>query len=115
MKPQSAKDKGRRLQQEIRAALLMFAPSLKEDDIISRSMGAGGEDLILSPAARLIYPISAECKYQENLNIWKAMEQTYANADVHHIPVLFFRRNRSETYAALPASTLLSLLVGRLL
>ena len=42
--------------------LLALAPSLEPDDIKSTSMGAGGEDVQLSPAARAVYPIQIECK-----------------------------------------------------
>ncbi len=54
MKPSSAKAKGRKFQQDIRDMMLDLAPSLEKDDIRSTSMGAGGEDLQLSPAARKI-------------------------------------------------------------
>ena len=46
MRPQSAKAKGRRLQQEFRK-LLIEKLKIHPEDIESRSMGAGGEDLIM--------------------------------------------------------------------
>ena len=109
MRPQSAKAKGRRLQQAVRDKLLENAPELEPDDIRSTSMGAQGEDLLLSPAARKYYPFSIECKNQEALNVWAALEQ----AEVNHkgnIPLLVFKRNKSETYAALKLDDLLKLL-----
>lgn len=112
MRPQSAKAKGRRFQQWVRDQLLEAAIWLEEDDVRSTSMGASGEDLLLSPAARRIYPISVECKNQESLSIWKAMEQAQANAG-GHTPVLFFTRNRSREYACLPAEDLIALYVGQ--
>lgn len=101
MRPQSAKAKGRRLQQELRDALLAAAPQLAPDDVQSRSMGAQGEDLMLSPAARAVYPFSFECKAQEKLNVWQALGQAAENAKTH-IPALVFKRNRSKTYVAIP-------------
>ena len=47
MKPQSAKAKGRRLQQQFRE-LLIEELGIHPEDIESRSMGAGGEDLIMA-------------------------------------------------------------------
>ena len=47
MKTQSAKAKGRKLQQWMRN-LLIEKLEVHPEDIESRSMGAGGEDLILS-------------------------------------------------------------------
>ena len=46
MKTRSAKQKGRRLQQNVRDLLLeALSEYLEEDDIRSTSMGAPGEDL----------------------------------------------------------------------
>ena len=57
MKTQSAKAKGRRLQQWIRD-LLIEKLEIHPEDIESRSMGAGGEDLIMARAARESFPYS---------------------------------------------------------
>jgi hypothetical protein len=114
VRPQSAKAKGRRFQQWVRDLLLGFAGDrLEEDDIRSTSMGASGEDLLLSPAARRIYPLAIECKCQESLNIWKSMEQAEAHAGEDNTPVLFFKRNRSQSYACLPAAALARLYAER--
>ena len=74
MKTQSRKAKGRRLQQKF-MQLLIEKLDIDSEDIESRSMGAGGEDLIMSNAARHKFPFSIECKNQEKLNIWAAWEQ----------------------------------------
>ena len=63
MKTQSAKAKGRRLQQWFRD-LLIEQLEVHPEDIESRSMGAGGEDLIMARAARAKFPYSIECKNQ---------------------------------------------------
>ena len=47
MRPQSAKAKGRRLQQQFRE-LLIEKLGIHPEDIENRSMGAGGEDLIMA-------------------------------------------------------------------
>lgn len=108
MKPHSAKAKGRRLQQEVRALLIQYF-GLHEDDVISRSMGACGEDLQLSPRARKVFPFSIEAKCQESISIWGALKQADSNAG-SHVPLLVFRRNRSEVYCALRLEDLLKLL-----
>ena len=51
VKTQSAKAKGRRLQQWVRD-LLIEELKIHPEDVESRSMGAGGEDLIMARAAR---------------------------------------------------------------
>ena len=112
MKTSSAKAKGRRLQQWVRDRLLEAAIWLEPDDVRSTSMGASGEDVLLSPRAREVFPISIECKNVESINIWKSMTQAEANAG-DHTPVLFFKRNRSPVYACLPAEDLVQLYMAR--
>ena len=63
-------------------------------------MGASGEDILLSPAARKLFPFSVECKVQEKLNIWSSLEQAENNSG-SHTPLLIFKRNRTKTYAVL--------------
>lgn len=114
MRPSSAKAKGRRFQQWVRDRMLDLADWLEPDDVRSTSMGASGEDLLLSPAARQVFPISMECKNQERLSIWKAMEQAAEHAasqEGSYVPVVFFTRNRTPEYACLPAEDLLQLYV----
>ena len=57
MKTSSAKAKGRRLQQKF-MQLLIEKLEIDPEDIESRSMGAGGEDLIMSKAARQKFPLT---------------------------------------------------------
>tara|TARA_B100001245_G_scaffold233170_1_gene216539 strand:- start:456 stop:788 length:333 start_codon:yes stop_codon:yes gene_type:complete len=100
MKTRSAKNKGKRLQNSVRDILLETFDTLEPDDIKSAIMGDSGEDIQLSPAARKLIPYSIECKNQEKLNIWSALEQAEGNKGVSK-PVLIFKRNRSKTYAVL--------------
>ena len=79
MRPQSAKAKGRRLQQEFRK-LLIEKLKIHPEDIESRSMGAGGEDLIMARAARHHFPYSIESKKEEKLNVWEAYKQAKENS-----------------------------------
>ena len=79
MKTQSAKAKGRRLQQWFRD-LLVSKLGIHKEDIESRSMGAGGEDLIMARSARQKFPYSIECKNQEKINIWESYKQANENS-----------------------------------
>jgi hypothetical protein len=109
MKPRSAKNKGKRLQNKVRDLILEKFQQLEEDDVRSTTMGDSGEDVLLSPAARKLFPFSVECKNQEKLNIWSALEQTENNSN-NHVPLLIFKRNRTKTYAVLEFDKLLELL-----
>ena len=91
MKTQSAKAKGRRFQQWVRDKLIEVL-NIHPEDIESRSMGAGGEDLIMSRSAREKFPYSIECKNQESLNIWKSYEQAQQNSG-NYEPIVVLKRN----------------------
>ena len=91
MRTQSKKAKGRRLQQWVRD-LLIEKLEVHPEDIESRSMGAGGEDLIMARAAREKFPYSIECKNQESLNIWKSYEQAQQNSG-NYEPIVVIKRN----------------------
>lgn len=109
MRPQSAKAKGRRLQQEVRDAILAAFPELETRDVSSTSMGAGGEDILLSAAAFRRVPFAIECKNQEALNVWAALQQA-EDHDTATNGLLVFKRNKSPTYVALRLDHFLQLL-----
>ena len=94
VKPQSAKAKGRRLQQWVRD-LLINKLDIHPDDVESRSMGAGGEDLIMARAARKKFPYSIECKNQEKINIWKSYFQAQENSKDYE-PIVVIKRNNHK-------------------
>ena len=101
MKPQSAKGKGRRFQQWVRDMLIEHR-EVHPEDIESRSMGAGGEDLIMARAARQKFPHSVECKNVERLNVWDAYEQASANSGKHE-PIVVMKKNRRNPLVVVDA------------
>ena len=109
MKTRSAKNKGKRLQNDVRDLILETFKELEPDDVRSTTMGDSGEDILLSPAARKLFPFAVECKNQERLNIWDSLSKAEWNAGPH-IPLLVFKRNRSKTYVAMNIDYLMDLL-----
>ena len=101
MKPQSAKAKGRRLQQQFRE-LLIEELGIHPEDIESRSMGAGGEDLIMARAARQKFLYSIECKNVEKLNVWEAYKQAEENSKDYE-PVVVMKKNNHKTLVVIDA------------
>ena len=101
MKPQSAKAKGRKLQQQFRD-LLIEELGIHPEDIESRSMGAGGEDLIMARAAREKFPYSIECKNVEKLNVWEAYKQASENSKDYE-PLVVMKKNNHKTLVVLDA------------
>jgi len=105
MKTQSRKAKGRRLQQKF-MQLLIEKLDIDPEDIEPRSMGAAGEDLIMSKAARDKFPYSIECKNQERLNIWQAWEQANNNKGIYE-PMLVIKKNGTSPLVVLNAEIFL--------
>ena len=112
MKPASAKNKGRQFQKEVREAIMGAFPELHPDDVRSTSMGASGEDILLSHAARTAFPYSVECKNVERLNIWEAIGQAKENCGPH-TPLVAFKRNRHEAWMAVPMEHFMELVTGK--
>ena len=110
MKTQSRKAKGRRLQQQFRD-LLIEKLDIDPEDIESRSMGAGGEDLIMSKAARHKFPYSIECKNQERMNIWSAWEQANSNKGIYE-PLVVIKKNGISPLVVLDAENFLEMIKG---
>ena len=110
MKTQSRKAKGRRLQNQF-MQLLIEKLDIDSEDIESRSMGAGGEDLIMSKAARNKFPFSIECKNQEKLNIWSAWEQANSNRGIYE-PLVVIKRNGTAPLVVLDANVFLDYVKG---
>ena len=68
------------------------------------SGGYGGSDVVGLPG------FAVEVKMVEALNIWKALAQSEEAAAATETPAVFFRRNRSRWYAAIPLEDLLGLI-----
>ena len=107
MKTSSAKAKGRKLQQWMRN-LLIEKLEVHPEDIESRSMGAGGEDLIMARAAREKFPMSIECKNQVKVNVWEAYKQAEDNSGKYE-PVVIIKRNKSKPLVVIDAEYFVSL------
>ena len=82
--------------------MLIEHRGIHPEDIESRSMGAGGEDLIMARDARRKFPFSVECKNVERLNVWDAYEQAQPNSGDHE-PILFMKKNRKKPLVVVDA------------
>ncbi len=72
-------------------------------------MGQSGQDIHMSPHARIILPYSFECKRVQRLNIYKAIQQAKANAKEGITPAVVFRKNRMQQWIAIPFEKFLQL------
>jgi len=103
IKVQSAKAKGRRHQQWVRDQILALFPKLEKDDCRSTSMGCGGEDVQLSPAARKLFPYSVECKSFKSFAIYKVMDQASENCPKGAEPLVIIKGDRQKPLAIVDA------------
>ena len=106
----SGKAKGRKHQQWVRDQILALYPTaLLPDDVKSTSMGAGGEDVQLSPAARRLFPYSVECKAHKAFAFYKIMEQAAANSPKGSEPLVIIKGDRKKPLAVVDAEHFLKL------
>ena len=110
MKTSSAKAKGRNLQKKVRELLIEYL-KIDPEDIESRSMGAGGEDLIMAKAARNLFPYSIECKNQEKVNVWESYSQAVENSKDYE-PVVVIKRNNHKPLVVVDAEYFVGLHKG---
>lgn len=105
----SAKAKGRLGQQEVRDRLLKAFPELHPDDIKSQIMGVNGEDIVLSPRAREVLPLSIEVKRRKDFKtLYAYMRQ--AEQDKIFEPIVFLRGDRQEWLSICKADYFVELL-----
>ena len=109
----SAKAKGRKLQQWVRDLILAKWPKLTSDDVRSTSMGASGEDVLLSPLARKSIWYSIECKARASISIYSYYEQAEAAAQGKYEPLLIVRANRKKALAIVDAEHFFDLVKER--
>jgi hypothetical protein len=108
LKPSSAKNKGRLLQQWVVVQLLERFTLLEQGDIVNTSMGAPGEDVKLSPAARRVIPYQIECKNLAKIAVYQHYEQ--AKTHGKHEPLIIMKQNQSKPLAVMDAQHFLDML-----
>ena len=108
----AAKDKGRRLQNEVCQCFSEISgiPFEKDGDIEGRPMGQSGVDVCFRGCARDVFPYAIECKYQESWSLPAWIKQAQANCDEGTDWLLFFRKNRHKTIVAMEADVFFELL-----
>ena len=117
--PQSCKSKGRRLQQWAAIELKKAFPHLQGNDVRSLSMGASGDDLILSPLALQVLPYNFEMKNVEQFQLWATLQQVmkrYREAQAVGeltLPCIVVKRNHVQPVAIVPVGHYLNLLQAK--
>ena len=92
----------------MRDQILQRFPTLSIDDVRSTSMGAGGEDVQLSSAARELVSYTIECKNRKAIAVFKDYEQACTHGLVE--PLVILKQNQSKPLALVDAAHFLDLL-----
>tara|TARA_R110002153_G_scaffold175029_1_gene328331 strand:- start:3656 stop:3889 length:234 start_codon:yes stop_codon:yes gene_type:complete len=66
-------------------------------------MGAGGEDVQLSPAARKLFPYSVECKAHKSFAIYTVMDQAETNCPKNIQPMGIIKADRRRPLVVIDA------------
>lgn len=115
MTPRGCKAKGREYQKVCRDDFLAVL-DCHPDDLRCTMMSGSGMDLQVSPALRVRFPFSCECKHQASLSFWEAFKQAAANTPDGMVPLLLVKRDgrrAGEDLAVLRRNDFIDL-VGRL-
>lgn len=113
--PQSAKQKGRKLQQwvcEKVSELTGYEWGSSGDDkpIESRPMGQSGTDVRMESQVRKEFPFSVECKWQERWNVLEWIKQAQENKEENTDWLLIIKKNNHKQIAVLDAEKFFELL-----
>ena len=107
MKPRSAKNKGKLLQNHVKKLLVEAFPEL-DGHIKSTTMGESGEDIQLSPTARNTIPYQIECKSRESIAVYKDYEQSRLHGSWE--PILVIKQNASKPLAVIDLEKFIQLI-----
>ena len=105
----SSQQKGKRFERQVAAEI-----NKKFETNVRRTPLSGGlnfkGDIICIDDQSIISEFSWECKNQEKLNIWKALQQSRNDAPARTMPVVVFRKNHSLDYIALELEDFLNII-----
>lgn len=108
MKPQSAKQKGRLLQQLVAKKLLDSFTQFTEKDIKSTPMGVNNVDIQMSQAAHGLLGLAIECKNRAKMAVYTDYQQACEHADGE--PIVVIKQNRSKPLAVMDLDYFIELL-----
>lgn len=109
--PRSRKSKGMQFQKEVIGYILDYFPDLTENDLKSIPSGVPGEDIWVSEVGKRRLPCDFECKRTERLDLWKSIAQVEKRCEkTGKIPVLVFRKNRSNPMVCIGLQEFLQML-----
>jgi len=105
----SSQQKGKRFERQVAAEI-----NKKFETSVKRTPNSGGlsikGDIICIDDQSIISEFSWECKNQEKLNIWKALQQSKNDAPARTMPVVVFTKNHEKEYISLELEDFLNII-----
>ena len=105
----SSQQKGKRFEREVAKQI-----NKKFETNVRRTPLSGGlnfkGDIICIDDNSIISEFSWECKNQEKLNIWKALQQSRNDAPARTMPVVVFTKNHEKEYISLELEDFLNII-----
>ena len=92
------------------ARILAAFPQLHSDDVRSTSMGVSGEDILLSKAARNVFPYSVECKSLAKVAAYKHLDQSVKNCPEGSEPLVVIKADRCSPIVIIDAEYFFSII-----
>lgn len=116
--PQSAKDKGRRLQKWVAEKISEitgseWGSSGQDKPIESRPMGQSGVDIRMESQVLKKFPYSVECKFMERLSIPAWIEQAKENQIEGTNWLLVCKQSRKKPFVILDAEVFFNLIKNK--
>ena len=106
----NSKKKGDRFERDVAKQLNKKFNTNVRRTPMSGGMSIKGDIIDINPYS-VLFDYHWECKNQEKLNIWKALEQARNDKPMGKTPVVVFRKNFERDYACLEFEDFMNLLL----
>jgi len=106
----NSKKKGDRFERDVAKKLNKVFKTNVRRTPMSGGMSIKGDIIDINPDS-ILFDYHWECKNQEKLNIWKALEQARNDKPMGKTPVVVFRKNFEKDYACLEFEDFMNLLL----
>lgn len=105
----NANQKGKRFEREVAKLLNKKFNTNVRRTPMSGGMSIKGDIIDINPDS-VLYDYHFECKNQEKLNIWKALEQSRSDRPIGKTPLVVFTKNFQSNYVAIELDDFMNLL-----
>jgi Holliday junction resolvase len=105
----NANQKGKRFEREVAKLLNKKFNTNVRRTPMSGGMSIKGDIIDINPDS-VLYDYHFECKNQEKLNIWKALEQARSDRPMGKTPLVVFTKNFESNYVAIELDDFMNIL-----